>query len=298
MSSMSLSPDETYQGSLRMNLRVRSSSSLPTRRASAPRMRHPEHNKQPHHNQAGPSGNIPATSSTTYEHTQPNSSSRAKTSDTDQMIRVLTRDLWSDQLLTVESGLDRLTNLCCGKQVAEDRAKKNSKLLRSLGASIVLIGVVEKHPYTATVQKSALRALANLACHSRKSKTRIVALGGIELVLKALRIHTDQERLQHVGIVALYNLADSDLDHALRLQQHGGIHSVIASMQLYCFSETIQRAGCSLIRALCTIDEDFKAPLVEAGAAAVLVQILEQSFPEATTVRARRALQQLLVHAE
>ena len=119
---------------------------------------------------------------------------------------------------TSRSGCGRRTNFrCCNAQTASDPAELQTRQSTLRGIGSLDPGLL----LAPEVQAEACRALAYLSLNP-STKAQIVANGGIENIVAALKAHVDDPLVQFEGCRALANLG-MDASYELRIEEAGGV---------------------------------------------------------------------------
>merc|ERR1719162_673461 len=84
-----------------------------------------------------------------------------------------------------------------------------------------------------------------LCSHSREAQRRVIAAGGVKMIVLAVQSHSDYERLQQEALGILAKLAALD---PKAVMDSGGLEAVIGIMEMFPQYSWVQGWGCQAIR--------------------------------------------------
>jgi len=118
-----------------------------------------------------------------------------------------------------------------------------------------IIKLMQRNQGNATLLVEACRALLNVSgrAHADKkaeiaAKAEIVAQGGIESVLAAMKAHTIDAEVQRHALETLAWIAADVTDNAARIANGGGINLTIVAMSTHIEVAEVQWAACSCLK--------------------------------------------------
>ncbi|EGC28657.1 hypothetical protein DICPUDRAFT_51741 [Dictyostelium purpureum] len=160
------------------------------------------------------------------------------------------------------------------RQRKED--EHESLIARYDGIGLILCAM-KNHPYDAGVQEDACGALGNLTCdspnnlglYSNDNYLTVVEMGGIGLILHAMKNHLMNPGVQYNTSFVLRNLARNDVSES-RVAQEGGIQSIATAMRNHPNHIGIQTQGCGALRNLGCNDSNKILSAKEGGIGLIL----------------------------
>lgn len=106
------------------------------------------------------------------------------------------------------------------------------------------------------VQKAGCMAVHILAAGSTDCQKRLSAIGGIEVVVKAMEAHLSAIEVQTNGCLAISNLAAENAENQRSINSGGGIDAIIKAMHTHDAVEEVQAAACWALCNLATDEEN------------------------------------------
>eukprot|EP00550_Attheya_septentrionalis_P009201 CAMPEP_0198286756 /NCGR_PEP_ID=MMETSP1449-20131203/5728_1 /TAXON_ID=420275 /ORGANISM="Attheya septentrionalis, Strain CCMP2084" /LENGTH=1361 /DNA_ID=CAMNT_0043984547 /DNA_START=117 /DNA_END=4202 /DNA_ORIENTATION=- len=166
----------------------------------------------------------------------------------------------------------------------EERSPKKRRVDSSSSNTKVVTKAERKDPITKKVEKIIQAALdepdnsktQDLACEALRkiantpeNAKKIIDLGAIPMILKAMKVHPDKTIVQAEACGTLGQLVWIDPDNGEKVASEGCIESIVDAMESYPTNKIVQQMGCGAFRAISYEIEN--ASLVkEAGMSAVL----------------------------
>lgn len=194
-------------------------------------------------------------------------------SDSEQIAKILSSDLPSDDVDRVKRGLKQLSRLCYITDDSDGMA--NSVAIEKAGGHSAIFHVMEKWRYNPRIQAEGCRALQNMSVGLGSNFQKAVReAGGLDLFVQAMQAFPDDERVQLAGCGALNNAVASWPANAKYLSRNlEAIDAIINAMKNFS-DKNIQRFASSLL-CLLSVEEDSKAPVVRSGGLGALSAAIE-----------------------
>ena len=95
------------------------------------------------------------------------------------------------------------------------------------------LAVLSNPRLKATNPSSTLKSLTNLMVGSADNKARVVAGGGVEVMLAALAAFDSDRALVEAAVAALYNLMIGSADNKARVVAAGGVEGVLKALETF-----------------------------------------------------------------
>lgn len=151
---------------------------------------------------------------------------------------------------------------------------KMKKLYDMDGVGRVL-ETMRRHLYSPDLQGAGCIVLADLTANDGTGKTResILQLGGVQTVLKAMRINLDNEWQQETGCDFLSVIATTE-DGVTTIAEAGGVDAAIVAMRVHIAYDGALRGACSLIRSVAGHGTDKKAIVVDDGGVIAVIKAM------------------------
>jgi hypothetical protein len=157
------------------------------------------------------------------------------------------------------------------------------KVVTGCGIDVVL-AAMRRHPDSALVQSQGCGVLQSIAqrgsSHRRAvrlvAKSTIVAAGGIDVVMSAMRRHRARVDVQALGCGALcsFALAEGSFRNSDVIGAAGAVDVVTAAMALHPDSAAVQRHGCAALRVMLERYDGSRAELVAADGVSLVVSAM------------------------
>lgn len=127
-----------------------------------------------------------------------------------------------------------------GDQAPSDAASEIDNIMVSMRADLG----------NASAQTHAFGTLLNLCMKSRGNQCRIVSLGGIEAVVKAMLTHPADATVQKQGCLALDSFVACDFGNQARVAAAGGITAIITAIHTHMKTPAVQEWACAALASL------------------------------------------------
>ena len=211
---------------------------------------------------------------------------------TENIVKLLVKDLQSHDRDVTEKALTDLADLC--HEDATDLFEANEREIRRLGGHMAVVQAVKMRVDDALIQEEGIRAIWNLS-YQMPAKVLVGDIGGVEVILAGMKRHPEDVRLQRVGCGAIANLSDNTKRNAERFEESDGIAAVIAAMEVHDpENEDVQLYSCVVLKHLCEWAE-YRPLIVAAGGAATIAYAMKE-YSDNPRVReaAQDAMQELV----
>ncbi|GBG30413.1 Vacuolar protein 8 [Hondaea fermentalgiana] len=155
------------------------------------------------------------------------------------------------------------------------------RIIASDGVAVLISNFSQFSPKS---QVAAARALGRLAHTSKEHATEIIAKGGVEVLVEAMRSEPDNEELVSSCTQAISNLATSGQDNAAAVDAKGGLRAVFDSLQQNPGFETNSQAALTMTSQLASIGFDVNK-LVHMGAVESILTAMSANLNSADVQR-------------
>lgn len=143
--------------------------------------------------------------------------------------------------------------------------------------------------------------MRNLAQGNSEMQGRICNLGGIELVLKAMKLETgtssEVQETVEIAMKALRNLIAGNTDNAKKVSSLGGIETLVKAMQAHTDVVDVQKAGCGVVWNLAAGSAELKLEITRHGGVETVLHAME-AHPTSTEVQECGCLDLYLLGAD
>jgi hypothetical protein len=206
---------------------------------------------------------------------------------------LITKDLLSDDAKVVIKALCAIWALCYNKDNPNEAKKSREAIHQVWGGHTQIVIAMQNHSKSKQLQAEGCRALQNPCYEYDVIKQPIVAVGGIDVILAALKRYPTDPLVQSKGCGALTNLS-SKRENINELVEQGTIPTVIGAMKKFRNVARIQQNGCGFIWNVAKQQEHHNRFWESGGISAVGAAV--EKFPDDMSLRnyAREAMKLLL----
>lgn len=165
--------------------------------------------------------------------------------------------------------------------VEDTSPKTMSELLASLGAMYPTLSAMKAYLHVFDVQKNATGLIMNWAAQNEELREQVVGLGGMTLVLTAMRTYPGAMDLQLSGCTAVCGMSvDARYGLQKTIASTGGIDLVLGAMRAFPASAPMQTQACAALRGLCVPSEDMAAIAWACGSLGTVLAAMQRHAEE------------------
>lgn len=215
----------------------------------------------------------------------------AEAEENDVISKLVTKGLWDDDPLTVESALTELANLCYDNP----KSAPNRGEISLTGGLLAITKALAKYAENDKVQAAGGRALQNLAIDP-KCKGGIVSSGGMECIVNAMKSFPEDVGVQCSGCGTLQNLVWGKEENRLKLLEAGAIPVVVRAMQKHPKEAELQEYACGTFDLLAHGEAELKEAVIDSkGLTSIVAAIENHRDHDGVQKKGRHALFRLLM---
>ena len=111
-----------------------------------------------------------------------------------------------------------------------------------------VVQTMKNFPHNGRVQRMGLKALRDMAGDSWKTKTLILDVGGVDTILKCMRLHPKDSIIQRYACQCLYNLTAGGAPKILI--DKGGVSALLQTIDYHADDEDVLPDACDCLLAL------------------------------------------------
>ena len=203
-----------------------------------------------------------------------------------RLAEIIRKELWSDDLNVVESGLVELAKM----------AQTDAPTIARTGGLLAIVQIMEHHISHRGIQVAACHALEKLAL-DHENEVAIAEVGGLETIISSMMANFEDDSVHEAGWSALWNLTCHQADLTIDIQE--GLQALTFCMAEHAEQASVQRNACGTLANLCQSPDRLDA-LRDAGGFVAIATALEKHWnDEDVRQEASHALTTLLEpHAE
>jgi hypothetical protein len=190
---------------------------------------------------------------------------------------LITKDLLSDDAKVVIKALCAIWALCYNKDNPNEAKKSREAIHQVWGGHTQIVIAMQNHSKSKQLQAEGCRALQNPCYEYDVIKQPIVAVGGIDVILAALKRYPTDSLVQRNGCGALGNLSRKR-ENIEELVEQETIAIVIRAMKMFPDVSKIQRCGCGFIWNV-TKQQEYRERLSESEVISALGVAIDK-FPD------------------
>ena len=113
-------------------------------------------------------------------------------------------------------------------------------------------------------------SLAGVAQQQQRVATKIVATGGGDAIMAAMRTHKACQEFQRVACMALYDLALIE-QNQFKISEEGAIEVICTAMRRHSKDQDLQRWACSALGLMCSLNAQNQERAASAGGPELIV---------------------------
>ena len=138
-----------------------------------------------------------------------------------------------------------------------------------------IIKLMKKSRDKIIVQVNGCRALGYLMSKNVDNKKTIAKMGGIEVILDAMKRHKANANLQDLGCGALVYLAEND-DNAMKIAKMGGMKVILDAMKRPEVDAVLVGGGCCILGAIIAQNDDKRKRIAKMGGIKVIFDVMKR----------------------
>ncbi len=113
-------------------------------------------------------------------------------------------------------------------------------------------------------------SLAGMGQQQQRVATKIVATGGGDAIMAAMRTHKACQEFQRVACMALYDLALIE-QNQFKISEEGAIEVICTAMRNHSKDQDLQRSACSALGLMCSLNAQNQERAASAGGPELIV---------------------------
>lgn len=116
------------------------------------------------------------------------------------------------------------------------------------GAPKAVVQTMKQFPHNARIQRMGCGALRDMSLDTWAAKEKVIQAGGVDAILKAMRIHVKDCIVQQAACQCLYTLTAGDAPRVLL--EKGAVSAVLQTMDYHADDEDVLPDACDCLLAL------------------------------------------------
>jgi hypothetical protein len=169
--------------------------------------------------------------------------------------KLITEGLWNDKPEVIEDVLNKLSNLMFTSD--ENLKTKRRDAIYRAGGHLAIVQAMKRNQKAKGIQTQGCRSLANATWETSDFMNAITAVGGVDVILGAMKEFPKDEVVQICGSCAMRNLT-SMKRIARMIVERNGLPIILNAMKNFPMNANIQECGCWTIAHLCLDKENVK----------------------------------------